>query len=90
MWKRDSSRVTWRSLGFEPTSGHGPMSTSRVMPPLGNVYSSFALHTSLTCRHKQAKECHLRGFLNFISLGKENKVFPSHRVEIYIYIYIYI
>lgn len=31
-----------------------------------------------------------RGFLHFISLGKENEVFPSHMVEIYIYIYLYI
>lgn len=41
-------------------------------------------------RHKQAKKCHSGAILHFISLGKENEVFLSHMVEIYIYIYLYI
>lgn len=95
-WEQYSSWTTWRRLVFDPTSWHGPVSTSGLMSPLECLFQLCPPHSPhpasppTPADTSMPKECHSRGFLHFISLGKENEVFPSHMVEIYIYIYLYI
>jgi hypothetical protein len=86
----------WRSLGIRPTSWPCPVSTSGLIPPLGIVYSSFALLHPQTSPPTPAKtqadhRMPFKRLSPFYFFGKgKQKVFPSHMVEIYIlYIFIY-
>jgi hypothetical protein len=93
-WDHAFPQAMWRSLGIRPTSWPCPVSTSGLIPPLGIVYSSFALLHPQTSPPTPAKtqadhRMPFKRLSPFYFFGKGKQVFPSHMVEIYTYVHIY-